>query len=414
MASRALAAIALVCAVAAGAAGCGGSSSDGKDKEADVAAAFKQGYSAQRAPLNKVSDQIGETLTSADGKSDTQVESELRAVQGSYHAQLAKLGRLIPPDTLKADFAKVTTAAGVLDADLVAITKAAAAHDAAGAQAATEQLVSHAPALKAASATLGRKLGLKPSADADATTTTASDGGDEAGGKIHVVYDPPSDADAKSAKEILQLGGTDGIAEGLSHSFVLPQDMGIHVVDGFVGPNYDPQTKTITLSYGFVNYVAEQLTRSFPGLKKDQNELGREWAAVDGFVLLHEFGHALIDLYGLPVLGKEEDAADSVATVFLTRTVKNGAEYAFDAARFFNAMSARQRKLAPSAYWDEHSLDKQRAYAIVCWIAGSSDEDMATVRELGILDDARLQRCPSEYQQKVRSWDALLKPHVRG
>jgi hypothetical protein len=390
----------MTCAVAAGAAGCGGSSGDAKDDQADAAAAFKRGYSAQRAPLNAVSDQIGATLTSADGKSDAEVEAELRAVQGRYHALLAKLGRLAPPAALKADFARVTRAAGVLDTDLVAIAKAAAAHDASGAQAATERLVGHAPALQSASATLGKKLGLKPTADP--------------GGKIHVVYDPPAGADAKGAKEILTLGGTDGIAEGLSHSFVLPEDMGIHVVDGFVGPNYDPQTKTITLSYGFVNYVADQLTRSFPALKKDQNELGREWAAVNGFVLLHEFGHALIDLYGLPVLGKEEDAADSVATVFLTTTVKNGAEYAFDAARFFNAMSARQRKLAPSAYWDEHSLDKQRAYAIVCWIAGSSEDDMATVGRLGILDDARLQRCPGEYTQKVRSWDTLLQPHVRG
>ena len=41
---------------------------------------------------------------------------------------------------------------------------------------------------------------------------------------------------------------------------------------------------------------------------------------------MHEMGHALIDLYDLPVLGKEEDAADSVATVFLTRAVGNGAE----------------------------------------------------------------------------------------
>jgi hypothetical protein len=400
VARRALAAIALISAVAA--AGCGGG-----DKEPS-AAAFKQGYSAQRTALNRVSDQIGTALTTADGKSDADVEASLRTVQGRYHAQLAKLGALKPPDALKADFTKVTTAARTLDADLVAITKAAAAHDADGARTATERLIGHIPALKTASATLGKKLGLKPSPGAD---TTASAGA--GGGRIHVVYDEPSSADAADAKQILQLGGTDGIAAGLSRSFVLPADMGIHVVDGFVGPNYDPQSRTITLSYGFVTYVAEQLTRSFPALKQDQTELGREWAAVDGFVLLHEFGHALIDLYGLPVLGKEEDAADSVATVFLTTTVKNGAEYAFDAARFFNAMSARQRKLAPSAYWDEHSLDKQRAYAIVCWVAGSSEDDMATVRQLGILDDARLRRCPSEYQQKVRSWDTLLAPHAR-
>ncbi|HEY4095383.1 MAG TPA: DUF4344 domain-containing metallopeptidase [Baekduia sp.] len=211
----------------------------------------------------------------------------------------------------------------------------------------------------------------------------------------------------------LKAGGTDGVAAVLAHSFVLPTDLGIHVVNGFVGPNYDPQTKTVTLSYGFVNYVGDQLATSFPALRKDHNELGKELAAVDGFVLLHELGHALIDVFALPVLGKEEDAADSVATVFLTQTVDNGAEYAFDAARFFDALSARQRKLAPSAYFDEHSLDKQRAYSIVCWIAGSSDEDMATVQHLGILSDARLQTCPSEYQQKVRSWDSLLQPHVR-
>ena len=159
--------------------------------------------------------------------------------------------------------------------------------------------------------------------------------------------------------------------------------------------------------------MADQLAKSFPALRKDPNELGRELAAVDGFVLLHEFGHALIDVYDLPVLGKEEDAADSVATVFLTQTVHNGAEYAFDAARFFDALSAQQRRLAPSAYFDEHSLDKQRAYSIVCWIAGSGDDDMAEVRRLRILSDARLQTCPSEYQQKVRSWDELLAPHAR-
>jgi hypothetical protein len=189
--------------------------------------------------------------------------------------------------------------------------------------------------------------------------------------------------------------------------------MTIHVVDGFVGPNYDPQTKTITLSYGFVNYVGEQLSKNFPALRSDKEELGRELAAIDGFVLLHEFGHALIDVYDLPVLGREEDAADSVATVFLTQTVTNGAEYAFDAAKFFDALSARQRRLAPSDYWDEHSLDKQRAYSIVCWIGGSGEDAFARVRSLGILPEARLQRCPSEYRQKVRSWDALLQPHVR-
>jgi len=124
-------------------------------------------------------------------------------------------------------------------------------------------------------------------------------------------------------------------------------------------------------------------------------------------------GHAFVDAFELPVLGKEEDAADAVATVFLTRAVDNGTEYAFDAARFFNALSDRQRNLAPEDFFDEHSLDKQRAYAIVCWIAGSSEESYDQVAKLQILSEERQQRCPAEYQQKVKAVEQLLKPHAR-
>ena len=106
MARRHLAAIALLSAVAA--AGCGGG---GDADKPSTEAAFKQGYSAQRAALNRVSDQIGTAITTADGKSDAEVEASLRTVQGRYHAQLAQLDALKPPDALKPDFTKVTTAA---------------------------------------------------------------------------------------------------------------------------------------------------------------------------------------------------------------------------------------------------------------------------------------------------------------
>lgn len=232
-------------------------------------------------------------------------------------------------------------------------------------------------------------------------------------GRVDVVYDRPADAASAQARQVLRLGGTNGVADGFTKSFELPRDVTIHVVNGFVGPNYDPADHTITLSYGFTQYVERLLVENFPALRTDQNELGREWAAVDGFILVHEWGHALIDLYDFPVLGKEEDAADALATVFMTQFVNGGAQYAFDAAKFFDALSARQRNLAPSDYWDAHSLDKQRAYSIVCWIAGSNRRDYRAISSLGIIAQARLRSCPAEYQQRVRSWLSLLRPHLR-
>ena len=201
---------------------------------------------------------------------------------------------------------------------------------------------------------------------------------------------------------------------GFTKSFKLPFDITIHVVNGLVGPNYDPSTKTMTLSYGFVNFTAGVLKKNFPELRTDDEEFGKQLAAVDGFILVHEFGHAFVDAFELPVLGREEDAADAVATVFLTRAVTTAREYAFDAARFFNALSARQRNLAAADYFDEHSLDKQRAYSIVCLDRGlERGRPTTTSRSSGSSARRASERCPAEYQQKVKAVEELLKPHAR-
>src|SRR5690349_94891 len=144
------------------------------------------------------------------------------------------------------------------------------------------------------------------------TTTTRGYKAPEAHGVIRVKYDPPTNDAGREARQVLQLGGTDGVAAGFTKAFKLPNDVTIHAVNGFVGPNYQPATRTITLSYGFVEYVAKLLLENFPELKTNQNEFGREWAAINGFILVHEWGHALVDQFDIPVLGKEEDAADAL------------------------------------------------------------------------------------------------------
>ncbi|MFL5844568.1 MAG: DUF4344 domain-containing metallopeptidase [Solirubrobacteraceae bacterium] len=249
--------------------------------------------------------------------------------------------------------------------------------------------------------------------DSAATNSSTAPAKPEPTGKVTTAYEDPAGAAAVQAKEILQAGGLDGIAAGFTKSFKLPADVRIRVTNGSDGPYYDPSVRTISLSYGFASYVGNLLVANFPDLQTNQTELGRDWAAVNDFILIHEWGHALIDLYDLPVLGKEEDAADALATVFMTEFVDGGSEYAFDAAKFFDTLSARQRKLAEGDYWDEHSLDKQRAYSIVCWVAGASEHDYKIIEQAGILGDERLRRCPTEYQQYVKSFQRLLRPHVR-
>jgi hypothetical protein len=385
----------LAAAAALAVAGCGGSSSSGLGKQqldAKVNAMCAR-YNARLANLTAPSD----LTTNADSAA-----AYLDRVEALATPDVAAMKALKPASSIKAQYdAYVADVSHQLSLLRSADAKAHA-HDQSG----LAVLQSIADYGKGTVDPASRRLGF---AECAREVTPKA----PAGGTISVVYDQPSNSANAEAETVLKNGGTDALAKDFTDAFILPSNITIHAVNQFVGPNWDPSTSTITLSYQFVQYIANVLRQSFPELRGNDFEFGKEIAAVDAFVATHELGHALIHVFGLPVLGKEEDAADSLAAVFLTRFVPKGDEYSFDAAKFFHGMSARQRKLAPSDYWDVHSLDQQRSYEIVCWVAGSNQQDYQRVAQLGILGAARLQTCPAEYQQKLQSWTELLRPHFR-
>jgi hypothetical protein len=228
---------------------------------------------------------------------------------------------------------------------------------------------------------------------------------------ITVNYEPPQTKTEQVAQELLKLGGTDGVAEGFSKNFAFPVDVAIDVRRGDGSPHYDPSTKTVNLFYSFIDETAGIIRRGQP--KITDAEFGKQIAAVDAFILIHELGHMFVDVFAIPITGREEDAVDGMATVFFTDAVPNGLEYAFDAARFFKFLQDVQGAPDVRQFQDEHGLSIQRAFDIVCSVAGHDEAAMAQIGKLGILSPERLQRCPAEYQQKSRSWQTLLRPHLR-
>lgn len=220
------------------------------------------------------------------------------------------------------------------------------------------------------------------------------------------------------AKIILEGGEVEGIAEGFGEGFVLPTDLKVHVSNAEGSPYYDPATRTVTLFYDFAVLTGNIIKASQPNI--DDAELGKQWASVNDFILIHEIAHAFVDVLenedggpGIPVTGREEDTADGMATFFFTDFVENGAEYAFAAAQFFASLQDFQGSPDAAQFADEHSLSIQRAGDIACKVAGSSEENMAIIEQLGALPEARLVRCPDEYEQLSSTWRTLLKPFVR-
>lgn len=227
-----------------------------------------------------------------------------------------------------------------------------------------------------------------------------------------VTFERPTTQNNALGAKLLQANKLDLIGNALANTFELPKTLKVRAVNGFGrGPFYNPKDNSITFQYGFAALVFQTVAQSNPGMS--QYEIGTNVGAIDSFILEHEFGHALIANFKLPVLGSEEDAADTIATILLLKA-SSGARYAADAAKFWADFSGRQNPPQVADYADVHSLDLQRAFDIMCDVAGSSKTSFRNVAKLQVLPSGRLSSCPHQYQQAVDSITAELQPHLQG
>lgn len=163
---------------------------------------------------------------------------------------------------------------------------------------------------------------------------------------------------------------------------------------------YMPDQRAIVICYE----LADDMIAKLRGIFKP-DELG---AAVLGgmlFILIHEYGHALIHQLQIPATGREEDAVDQLATVSLIGTGTKGILYAITAMRWFDASEKIGGRVP---YWDEHSAHGVRAHEIACLIYGSDPQHLSAFAGSQWLPTQRARRCPSEYQKANSAWGALL------
>ena len=143
---------------------------------------------------------------------------------------------------------------------------------------------------------------------------------------------------------------------------------------------------------------------------------GMDFAMHDAtFTMYHEIGHMLVGELGLPVLGKEEDAADALAAIMLLNDDTDDDSYnaLVDSADgwYFNAVKSTGSGVEDFSYYDEHSLDIQRAYAMVCMMVGKDPDAFADTAEAYELDQDRVDGCAYTYAQGESAWKTLLDPH---
>lgn len=127
------------------------------------------------------------------------------------------------------------------------------------------------------------------------------------------------------------------------------------------------------------------------------------------FAVYHEFGHFLIDEYDIPILGRgTEDMADAYATFELAPHTPS--EQMQSAVRLWLYL-AFDRGTAPIAWWDEHSLDHQRAFDVACVLTGRWPERYVGLPEAFGASAKRAHLCALEAPKRQAAWVETLRAH---
>lgn len=242
-------------------------------------------------------------------------------------------------------------------------------------------------------------------------------------GDFLVAYeDSSSEVHLEYAKWLRQQSFLENLVVGLNATVALPYDIGVVAgqcdeVNAFWSPDY----KAIIICYELFEYLSDVFRTSV----SSQDELDSEVLGAVEFIFYHELGHALIDTFSIPFTGREEDAVDQFSSIILLS--QGRATAALSGASFFlvsgQATVQSGISLSEMAFWDEHSLDQQRFYDIVCLVYGSdpSTYDFLLKREAkgfllsdptGYLPKERADRCTDEYKDISNSWGILINAYV--
>ena len=263
---------------------------------------------------------------------------------------------------------------------------------------------------------------------ASALTLPAASAADEGQrkGKIQIAYETPKDASLKNTYDMVRKANALEMLRLVFVAFRLPEDLYIKAVSCDGVPNAyffrEDDKPTIRICYEYLKSLREMLpSRTTPeGITPTEALMGQFL-----FTAAHEFGHAVFDIYNLPVLGRQEDAADEFATYFLLQfggerahRLIRGAAYAY----YQNVQNSKQklqnRKDTPkvtlpvAAFSSDHGTPEQRFYNLVCIAYGYDAKIFAKVIELGYLPAARAKVCKYEYSNLRFAIKTLIEPHV--
>jgi Putative metallopeptidase len=234
--------------------------------------------------------------------------------------------------------------------------------------------------------------------------------------RVSALYVPPQNSAFQQLYDLLrERSALEKIQEILS-PLRLPEELIIKTTEcGAVNSYYRSENfkPTVTICYEFLKHVLDSApTETTPaGVTPADAAVGQFF-----FVTLHEVGHATFNIFGVPIFGREEDAADHFATYTMlqfgrgqARRLIGGAAWAWRAyLGDYTRNPAIPMRLA--AFANDHGLPQERFYNMLCLALGANKGEFADVESY--LPPTRSPKCWYEYQTLLRAFHKEISPHI--
>lgn len=231
--------------------------------------------------------------------------------------------------------------------------------------------------------------------------TVGTDSGNLTDSNIKIFYDHTTDPVYAGVRAWLIDNESELFYDPVVDLFVM--DSPVHVTFqecGQANAFYRPASDSIIMCYELVVRYAEVFRNS-------------SWDTAYGtssalkWILSHELGHAVIDIFDLDITGQEEDAADQFATVMLMLVHEEEGAHAVQAMAYAYSVSP-----GGTPAWDTHSLDSQRYYNTICLLYGNHHDDEIGESVAYRIPESRRVLCPSEHEAAFHAWSVLLVDYL--
>jgi hypothetical protein len=235
-----------------------------------------------------------------------------------------------------------------------------------------------------------------------ASSTPSAPAGAEGSKWLYAYLDASSPVHRSLSQRVKQHGTLEDIAAALQQRFTLPEPVGLRFGScDMINAFYNPRDSNITFCYELLELLVNVFV---PDGQWTETQRANVFGAVE-FIMMHEVGHALVDVLDLPVTGREEDVADQLAVYVLIRSDEKGAQAAVAGV---SALQPASNDFSATQLADEHSLAPVRLYNVLCWIYGSDPVKYGNLVASGSLPEDRAVRCQGEWDQMAKAWQRLL------